>query len=151
MEDSDKTEKDYCRLPETIFLERKDQHSDSKDSVLEDILSLKEKLLQQSIDELTKLIEERLQIKQKVFTDLDKEVSRTRNVTLETLTRKAYNSTLENSEIIPFEIWINKLEKGKIDENVQSWQDIVDLRKQIITLMTKLIESKEKKRMFDEK
>ena len=150
MRNSDEKKNIYEIELDPELLKIPDQYPDTED-IFDEILNSKEHLVQRTIDEFSNLISERIRIREKVLSDLEKEITRTRNISLEGSPTLQYQNNWDEPKRTSLEIEINKLEKARTDEHVKAWQDVKDLKKDIVELTNKLLETKVKKKMLKEK
>lgn len=131
---------------ENSLSEMLDEYSKPATPILERIHQSKEDIINSTINELQKLIDERKHLNKKTIDNINREISRTREVTMELFQDNYYQ--IDKSDRMTIEMWINNLEKSKIHENVQSWQDVVILKRDIVNLTTKLLESRERRELL---
>ena len=114
------------------------------------ILSHKLDLIKSTIKDLSGLIEERLQIRDKTLSDLENEILRARNMILERNRPLTYVQDKTDPLIRNLEGEIFRLEKSKIDEKVKTWNDVLLLKRAIVDLQASLRSAETKCRLFDE-
>ena len=134
-----------------VNLEELQPYSSEEGDCLEDILNAKELLINRTIKEFSKLIQERQKLNQKVVSDLTTEILRTHNVALGSRLGPYHLNIKDESQNVNLDGSINKLEVAKVTEYVQAWRDVMQLKKEIVELMNKLIDIKTKKNIFKEK
>lgn len=122
---------------------------DIPDTLLEEVIDSKEKVIEKTIDEFTSLIDERINIRAKVLSGLEKEILRAHNVALEGSVDLHYQNIMDDKKRIALEKEISTLEKARIDEYVQAWQDILNLKKEIVQLVNKLFEARIRRKMLE--
>ena len=133
------------------ILEELQPYSFEEGDSLEDILNAKEILIKRTIKEFSKLIQERQRLNHKVVSDLTTEILRTHNVVLGSRLGPYQLNIKDESKNANLDGSINKLEVARVTEYVQAWQDVMQLKKEIVELMNKLIDIKTKKKLFKEK
>lgn len=118
-------------------------------SIIDNILSLKLDFIKSTIDDLSKLIDERLQIRDRTLSDLENEILRAQNMILERNHPLTYIQNPTDPLIKGLEVEIFKLEKSKIDENIKTWNDVLELKRAIIELQTNLRSAEAKCKLFE--
>ncbi len=121
-----------------------------EESIIDRILSQKLDLIKSTINDLSGLIDERLQIRDKTLSDLEEEILRARNMILEKNHPSIYAQNKTDPLVKNLEGEIFKLEKSKIDEKIKTWNDVLQLKRAIIDFHVNLRSAEAKCRLFGE-
>jgi hypothetical protein len=118
--------------------------SNENGQLIEQALSDRLKLLNKSIEDTLNLINERETIKKDVLSGLENEILKARNIILERSPRIQYKQPSQDSMILDCQREIFRLEKAIIDENIDSWKDILLLKRDHIHQMNEYISLRNK-------
>ena len=120
-----------------------------KNDIIDTIFSDKLELIKGKINDLLKLIDERLQVKALVLSNLEDEILRAKNIILEKSPRSAYNLSVIDPICRDLEKEIFQLEKTKIEEEITAWNNVLLLKRDIIDLENELANSTKRKNLIE--
>jgi hypothetical protein len=118
--------------------------SNDNSNLVEQALSDRLKLLHKSIEDTLNLINERETIKKDVLSGLENEILKARNIILERTPQIQYKHPSNDPMILDCQREIFRLDEAIINENIDSWKDILQLKRELIHLMNESVSLRNK-------
>ena len=120
-------------------------------NLIDELISDKIKLLETHINEISKLVDERKSLEEITRSDFTDEILNIRNEVLQIKSNMPVYNTYSDPRITELEKEIIKLKKSKINGKIESWKDVLQLKKDIIDLIIELKKIKSKLDLINNK
>jgi hypothetical protein len=120
-----------------------------KNDIIANIFNDKLELIKGKINDLLKLIDERLKVKTQVLSNLENEILRAKNIILEKSPRSAYSLLVIDPICRDLEKEIFRIEKTKIEEEITAWNDVLQLKRDIVDLENELSNATNKSKLIE--
>jgi len=120
-----------------------------KNDIIDTIFTDKLELIKGKINELLKLIDERLKVKARVLSNLEDEILRAKNIILEKSPRTTYSLLAIDPICRDLEKEIFRLEKTKIEEEITAWNNVLLLKRDIIDLESELSNATKRSKLIE--
>jgi len=120
-----------------------------KNDIIDNIFSDKLELIKGKINDLLRLIDERLKVKAQVLSNLEDEILRAKNIILEKSPQTAYNLSAIDPVCRDMEKEIFRLEKTKIEEEITAWNNVLLLKRDIIDLESELSNATKRSKLIE--
>ena len=123
--------------------------TNSKNDIIANIFSDKLELIKGKINDLLRLIDERLKVKAQVLSNLEDEILRAKNIILEKSPRSAYSLLVIDPICRDLEKEIFRIEKTKIEEEITAWNNVLLLKRDIIDLESELSNATKRSKLIE--
>ena len=120
-----------------------------KNDIIDNIFNDKLELIKGKINDLLKLIDERLKVKAQVLSNLEDEILRAKNIILEKSPRTAYSLLPIEPVCRDMEKEIFRIEKTKIEEEITAWNDVLQLKRDIVDLENELLNATKRRNLIE--
>ena len=119
-------------------MENNNYLTNNKSILIEQALSNRLQLIQKTIEQLTDLIHDRETIKNTVISNLNNEILKANNLILQRRPHNHYQRLSPDPVILDAQREIHSLERTIIHEDINSWRDIIQLKRDLIQSVNEL-------------
>lgn len=136
---------------ESNYISSSTNQNNPNSNLIDKLISDKISLLETQINEISKLVDERKTLEELTRSDLGDEIQKIRNSILQIESGMPRYHTLSDPRITDLEKEIVNLQKSKINCKIESWRDVLQLKKDIIYLIIELKKVKSKLDLINNK